>query len=298
MTPLALLLVLCSAALHALWNLLGKRVSPGYAFFWLANLTQCLVLLPFGLWMLGREQGLAFWGWLLASGLCQNLYMAALAAAYRQGDLSLAYPLARALPMLLVGLGGLALGQVITPAAGVGMALMLAGCLLLPVLSLRQWRVRQYLTPGCALALLAAVGTSGYSLIDAHAISLLRVWLDGLHGRQSLVLYYLWLQVMAVLVTSLPLLWWPRFRTGLMQTGRRSAGPAMLAGIMMGLTYSLVLWSLALASQVSYVVALRQLSIPLGVLLGIWLLGESYRGGKLPGAALILGGLTLVALAG
>ncbi|OYD23614.1 hypothetical protein [Oceanimonas baumannii] len=114
MSPLALLLVLCSAALHALWNLLGKRASPGYAFFWLANLTQCL---------------------------------------------------------------------------------------LLPVLSLRQWRPGQYLTPGCALALLAAVGTSGYSLIDAHAITLLRDWLEGLHGQQSLALYYLWLQVMAVLVT-------------------------------------------------------------------------------------------------
>ncbi|WP_134114003.1 hypothetical protein [Oceanimonas baumannii] len=72
----------------------------------------------------------------------------------------------------------------------------------------------------------------------------------------------------------------------------------MLTGIMMGLTYSLVLWAFALASQVSYVVALRQLSIPLGVLLGVWWLGESHRGGKLPGVALILSGLTLVALAG
>ncbi|WP_445401938.1 hypothetical protein [Zobellella sp. An-6] len=298
MSPLALLLVLSSAALHALWNLLGKRVSPGYGFFWLANLTQCLLLLPFGLWMLGREQGLAFWGWLLASGLCQNLYMAALAAAYRQGDLSLAYPLARALPMLLVGVGGLALGQVISPAAGVGMALVLAGCLLLPVLSLRHWRPGLYWTPGCALALLAALGTSGYSLIDAHAIGLLRDGLDGLHGRQSLAIYYLWLQVMAVLFTSLPLLLWPRFRAGLAATARSAARPAMLTGIMMGLTYGLVLWAFALASQVSYVVALRQLSIPLGVLLGICWLGESHRGGKLPGAALILGGLTLVALAG
>lgn len=296
MSTLALLLVLGSAGLHALWNLLGKRVSPSFGYFWLANLTMYLLLLPFGIWMLGQEQELVFWGWLLASGLCQNLYMAALAGAYRQGDLSVAYPLARALPMLLVGTVSLMLGQTVSGSATLGMGLILLGCLLLPILQWRQWHPGQYLSPACALALVAALGTSGYSLIDAHAIGVLQGWLDGLHGQLSVAIYYLWLQVMSVLVTSLPLLLRPSFRASLLATGRQVAGQAALTGIMMGLTYSLVLWALALASNVSYVVALRQLSIPLGVLLGIWWLGESRSGGKLPGTAMILGGLLLVAL--
>lgn len=56
MSTLALLLVLGSAGLHALWNLLGKRVSPCFGYFWLANLTMCLLLLPFGIWWLSESR--------------------------------------------------------------------------------------------------------------------------------------------------------------------------------------------------------------------------------------------------
>ena len=49
-------------------------------------------------------------------------------------------------------------------------------------------------------------------------------------------------------------------------------------------------------TNVSYVVAFRQLSIPLGAVLGVLVLGEPGYRPKLAGVALMFGGLILVAL--
>ncbi|MGJ7456635.1 hypothetical protein [Halomonas sp. RA08-2] len=46
----------------------------------------------------------SFWGWLAASGVCEMLYMGGLAWAYARGEVSLLYPVARALPVVLVAL--------------------------------------------------------------------------------------------------------------------------------------------------------------------------------------------------
>jgi drug/metabolite transporter (DMT)-like permease len=71
---------------------------------------------------------------------------------------------------------------------------------------------------------------------------------------------------------------------------------ATLAGIGIYLAYTLVLISMAFVTNVSYVVAFRQLSIPIGTLIGIVMLREAPDRGKLIGSAVIFCGLILVAL--
>ena len=62
------------------------------------------------------------------------------------------------------------------------------------------------------------------------------------------------------------------------------------------MTYGIVLWAMAYATDVSYIVAFRQLSIPLGALLGIMVLRESAPWPKICGVALAFAGLVLVAI--
>lgn len=62
------------------------------------------------------------------------------------------------------------------------------------------------------------------------------------------------------------------------------------------LTYALVDWPMAYASDVSYVMALRQISIPITVALGICLLGEHLTPPKLVGVGIVVIGLLLVVL--
>ena len=62
-------------------------------------------------------------------------------------------------------LGGLAL---------VGMALVVLGGLMLPLHRFGDVRLSRYLAPATILALLAAMGTAGYSVVDDAALRILR----------------------------------------------------------------------------------------------------------------------------
>ena len=70
----------------------------------------------------------------------------------------------------------------------------------------------------------------------------------------------------------------------------------MGAGVVIVVTYSLVLAAMEFVTNVSYVVAFRQVSIPIGVLLGVTLLREKVRAPRWLGVAVMLTGLILVAL--
>jgi drug/metabolite transporter (DMT)-like permease len=78
------------------------------------------------------------------------------------------------------------------------------------------------------------------------------------------------------------------------QTGYRHFFNAIFLGVMIAVTYGIVLAAMAYAKNVSYIVAFRQLSLPIGVFLGLVILKE--QGSLLRYAAVLLmaGGLVLV----
>ena len=297
MSTLALTLVLISAAMHAGWNLLGKRQAPSLAFFTLAMLAGGLLLSPLLLLDLRFMQlPASFWWIWLASGLCQAVYMAGLAWAYARGEISVLYPLARALPVLLVPAFSLIMLDRlnISTQDWFGMALILLASLLLPLMHLRDFRPSVYLTPALGFILLAALGTVGYSLLDKAAIDLMT------DSGQSAVLagtHYMILQAGAALIWMLPMVWLiPQERLVLRQLLSSSPIPFIIAGIMVLCTYGLVLVAMAFTTEVSYLVALRQASIPIGALLGIFWLKETTSPLKWGALTIMLLGLLLVAL--
>ncbi len=75
---------------------------------------------------------------------------------------------------------------------------------------------------------------------------------------------------------------------------RASKRTAILTGFGIYGTYALVLISMAFVKNVSYVVAFRQLSIPLGAGLGIMGMGESSCRPKIVGVGIMFIGLILV----
>ena len=72
--------------------------------------------------------------------------------------------------------------------------------------------------------------------------------------------------------------------------------PKALAGVGIYLNYTLVLISMAFVQNISYVVAFRQLSLPIGVLLGVLVLKEHLSAPKLLGISVMFAGLVLVSL--
>ncbi|WP_444921058.1 EamA family transporter [Microbulbifer sp. CnH-101-G] len=288
-------LVLISAFLHAGWNLLGKSRTPSPAFFCIATLSVGLLLLPLCFWVLTQADALprAFWLLLLVSGFFQMIYMGGLALAYQRADIGLVYPIARALPVLLVALATALLGQVLPWLAWLGMLLVTIGCLLVPLVYFRQWHWSVYWRADCAWALVAALGTVGYSLADKGALLFLEEALDGAVTPPMMAYGYLGMQFF---VSGLWLLCGCLSRAGRGQllTSLGDLKLGVLTGLMMGATYGLVLLAMAMTENVSYVVALRQLSIPLGVGFAIWLLGEPAHRPQLLGVGLVCAGLIAV----
>lgn len=66
--------------------------------------------------------------------------------------------------------------------------------------------------------------------------------------------------------------------------------------VIIHLGYALVLIAMAFAENVSYVVGFRQLSIPLGAIVGILVLKEPSPVPKLAGVAIMFAGLVLIAM--
>ena len=113
MSWVAILLVVLSSAIHAGWNLLSKSRKPTIVFFLLAGMAGTLALSPVLLlnWSVLRLIPMRGFAFAACAGACMALYYAALAGAYRAGDLSVAYPLARSSPILVVAIVVLVLGR-------------------------------------------------------------------------------------------------------------------------------------------------------------------------------------------
>ncbi|WP_315980597.1 hypothetical protein [Aliamphritea spongicola] len=69
-----------------------------------------------------------------------------------------------------------------------------------------------------------------------------------------------------------------------------------MTGLFIVGTYLLVLISMSMVTEVSYVVALRQLSIPIGVAIGVFWLKESVSITRMQGVSMMLIGLIFVSL--
>lgn len=302
MTPLAAALILTSACLHAGWNLVSKRRNPSLAYFAVSAVAAAVVAAPLLVLYraaLPRVPG-AVWGLVAATGVAQAVYFAGLAGAYRRGDMSLAYPLARALPVVLVAAVSVLLGRgsAIAPAALAGMALITAGCIILPHRSWRGLSRQAYRDAVYLMALLAAVGTTAYTVIDDTALRHLRGAIAPLPPTAATLLF-IGLQAVStalLLGAATALLPGERARWQALRRSRAQWSAAALTGVVIMVAYGLVLAAMAYVSDVSYVAAFRQVSIPLGAVLGLTVQGEAAYRPKLAGIAVVTLGLLLVAL--
>lgn len=302
MSPVAIVLVVLSAFMHAGWNLLIKRQHPSAAFFLVASISGALLLTPVLVIYRGtliHYVPARIWVLLLVTGFFLALYYVSLAGAYRAGDMSVAYPLARSSPVIVVLVVALALGRgdQVSAVCVTGIILVVGGCFLVPLQRFSDLRLKNYLKPICGLALLAAVGTSGYSIVDDEALRELRTHAQVTIGNTQMTLLYACLEALAAS------LWLSLFvalrrggRSSLIQVLRTNKRYAVLAGIAIYLTYAIILISLAFVDNVSYVVGFRQLSIPLGTTFGILVLKEAPHAPKLAGVVIMFVGLMLVAL--
>jgi uncharacterized membrane protein len=169
--PVVFLLVAGAAVLHVTWNVLLKTAGDPLRAAAVGMVTAAALICPVALiyWLAVGRPALSTETLALsvASGLLEALYFAFLASAYRRGDLSLVYPLARGTaPLLAVAIGVVLLNERLGPVGYLGVAALLTGLLTLQ----RPW---QYLTAAgrasggaAGFALLTGITIASYSAVD------------------------------------------------------------------------------------------------------------------------------------
>lgn len=284
-----MLAVVLSAALHALWNYLLRRAGGSRTVAALSIVAESVLLLPLAAVALVSSGGIPIWPFvpaiLVAAALALANY-AALMAAYRRADLSLAYPVARGGVFLFLPLlGFLVFGERLDARGWLALALIVTGIMLLPLTRFDRLALgelgRHLRDRAMGFALLAAAATAAYTVWDKYAIAFLDTFLY-LSGYTMIL--GLWF---AVGLVRAP-------RDEVRQQVRTHAKAIVTIGFLIAASYLLVL--IALRDGMStQVLAVRQLSIPIGVLLGWRLLRETLTLPRAIGSSLITIGCLLAA---
>ncbi|MBS1369992.1 MAG: hypothetical protein HPZ91_08580 [Lentisphaeria bacterium] len=298
MTLSAFLLVLVSVFLHAGWNFLSKRQIPSLAFYSLTSSTAALLWLPGFLLSdlrLAKLPG-TFWPVWIGSLCFEYLYVYGLAHAYRKDDICLVYPLTRALPVMMTALLTLlfGLGTPPGPTALAGMVILSAGCVLMPLMRWNQFRLASYRSGALKFIAIAAAGTTGYTILDSIAIRQVRSAVEN-PGLSCSIAYLFLIEagLAALLLAAVAVT--PAERAEFSKLFLKTKIP-VISGIFSSSAYILILLAMARVSNVSYIQAFRQMSLPLGVLAGIFLLHEKPGKPRLAGIALVILGLVIIGL--
>ncbi len=283
MIAIAVGMALAAAAFHGTWNVLVKVSGDPIATFRRATLVAGVVatiaFVPAWL-LLGRPSlDPAAAGFCLVSSLLETLYLWLLSAAFRRGELSAVYPIARGSAPLLSVLVGLAvLGERLAALQLIGVGLLLLGIL---AVTLSQAGGRATVP-----ALLTGVAIAAYTTVDRVGVRLTEPWIYG------------WL-LFTLMAMELPISLWLAARMGLYRAPDPYSGPtwrqAVIIGVFFLAGYVLVLFALSIA-PLAIVAPVRETAVVAVAVWGVWRLRERSRTTiKLSGALATLAGVALLA---
>lgn len=271
--------LLGAAVIHAFWNLLLKTAHRRRPVVWWALIVTnvcCAAIL------IARPHSLLpVWKLLAVSAVLEASYYLILTAAYRVGDFSLVYPVARGTAPALLALWAIALLAERPSLPGVTGILLIAGGIAIVGWSGRLGRPRGAL----ALALLLALVISVYSVIDGAAV------------RRVDALTYTAAMFFLVTLLLTPVLMAQEGWEGIRHALREEPGRILGIGVLQLAGYLIVLWVYARA-PVSYGGAIRESSVLVGALLGWRFLGEPFGARRMIGALVIVAGVALIAVGG
>ena len=299
MTLTAFILIFLSAGMHASWNMIAKKSHMNLAFY--ATLVLVDMLLGVWIWFcLPSELSdltPSFFLITMGSALGETCYCIGLIMAYRKMDMSAAYPMMRSLPLIFTALltAIFGFGDPLSPLAIIGMATVFSGCVIMPLNKFSDFRLSNYLDKKIAFVLMAALGTTAYTICDSEAQEEMRActWLS---ETMTTCVYYEFRHIAVMIPVGTLALVLPSARRDAAELFRHGIGAAVLAGVLAGLTYILVLLAMNYVDNVSYVQAFRQLGLVIGMLEGIFILKERCTLTRVIGIVLIVSGLVMTVI--
>jgi uncharacterized membrane protein len=297
--PWVIGLVAVSAVMHLAWNVRLKTAGDPLRAATIGMLAGSVVILPLGFavwWIGGRvalpAQGIALG---LVSGVVEAAYFIFLAAAYRRGDLSVVYPLARGTaPLLAVFIGVVLLGERLGVAGSLGVIALIIGFLWLQ----RPWRAIAIARAGGTGARKAAADSAILYALATGVMIATYTAIDRVGTRQIEPIPY---AAILTVTCSVLLLTWVALVAGgdLLRYGPEAARRAAVGGWLTLAAYLCILVALSVA-PLSGVAPLRESATVFAAAWGAVRMGEASdrpeAARRIGASVLIVGGALLLAV--
>jgi len=280
-TALLVPLVLLSALLHASWNAVVKaahvdRLTTQSLVIWTSTVAGAATI-PFV-----TVPAAAAWPFIMLSTVVHTLYYTFLLIAYKDGELSRVYPIARGTAPLLVALFATVLvGEALSLRQSIGVALVSLGII---SLAFENGLPRGVERRSIAAALLTGLTITAYTLIDGI----------GVRRSGAPIGYIAWLFAIEGLPFGIAA--YILRRAPSRQAPSGDWAKAIAGGLIATIGYGIAIWAMGQAAFAG-IVSLRETSVVFGAIMGAVFLGERFGPVRYVAAALVAGGNLLLHLA-
>ncbi len=291
MQPLAILLVLLSAAMHAFRNFFNKKALDKQAFVWWYEIFGLIFFTPLFLITLlhqGTNTQIST-TFIFLSGFVHFIYWYFLTKALEKGDLSLIYPIMRSSPALVLLFSVTILGEEVSVLGVTGILLVAIGVY---TINMQSLVFSELLRPFSAMtrdraiqfAFLTLFSVACYTLVDKIAVS----------QMHPVIFAYIYPWISLSLFSGY--IFKAKPKDVLKKEWATHKGSILICGVLSIFGYFLILLAFTM-ERMSYVVGLRQLSIVFAVLLGGHLLREKNKQIRIASSIIIFIGAYLIAVA-
>lgn len=283
---LALILILISAVLHPLWNMLLKKSEDKVVFYFNIHLFFTL-LFSFILFIYAPKSiRVSGWIWIVLSSIAHFFYQIYLCRSYELGDLSLTYPIIRSTPLFVAFMGIIFLKERLSAMAVLGIILTVFGAQIINQKKISIVEFFQFWKQEDKKIIIAATLTAFfsalYSVVDKK----------GVLEIEPILFFYLFFAISG-LMFGLYLLFFKEKMRNYWALTKKDKIKITLAAILEFSSYILILYAFRLAN-VAVVVAIRQISVVFGALIGIKILKERYAKVRILASLIIFIGVYLL----
>jgi len=274
----AALLVLAAAVMHASWNAIVKGsgdhlLTMAFVAFWPMVPALAAALL----WL--KAPAPTSWPFLAGSMLVHIGYYAGLVQAYRYGDLSQVYPLARgSAPVMVALVSALAAGELLPWGGFAGIALVSLGT---ASLAFERGRPRGKERRAVLYALFIALTITAYTVIDGL----------GVRRSGAPLGYIAWLFT----IDGMPFViaTWLRRRGELLAHLRGAWLIPLVGGLLSFAGYGIAIWAMSFGAM-GQVAALRETGVVFAAIIGSLFLREPFGRRRVLAAAVVAAGIIVL----
>ncbi len=283
---LSLILILISAVIHPLWNIILKRSEDKVVFY--LHIHLVFTVLGSFILFIFPVKAVSGGAWLFIglSSLAHFFYQVFLCRTYEAGDISLTYPIVRSSPIFVAILGFVFFRELPSAAATAGIILIIIGTQLInqDELSLSgMFRpLREKKAQALFFAALPALFSALSSVIDKK----------GVLEVSPILFFYLFFALSGIMF-GIYALFFEKRRRNIFRIFARHKYTITLASLLEFGSYVLILYAFRL-SKVAYVVALRQVSVIFGAIFGVYFLKEKYARIRILASVIIFIGAFLI----